>query len=250
MKYYSFILILDIIKQPYCPRIFQKFIPMKKLLSIILLMMICYSHAMSQQRKTETPKIERHKWDVGLDLLWLIDKNVVPPSLFLRLNTEKKGQLAAYRFRIGGDYTERLNVVDSLSTTMLQTNLNTFLCVGKEWQKQWEQFQLFYGTDIFLNFGYAIVENARDEKGYFPRIRTTSLGVSPLIGMRYFVHSNISFSTEAHFNFYYREEYRRVVDRNNPQPSPEGHTYSIVNRFQHFKMDINPIYTLNLTYHF
>lgn len=223
---------------------------MKKVFFVFSLMIVCYSQGIAQQGKNEAPEIERLKWDVGLDLLWLIDKNAVPPSLFLRLNTEKKGRLAAYRFRIGGDYTEHLNVVDSVNTTMQQTNLNTFLSVGKEWQKQREQFQLFYGADIFLNLSYVIFENARDEKGYLPRIRTTSFGISPLIGMRYFVHSNISFSSEAHFNVYYREEYRREVDSNNPQPSPEGYTYSIVNRFQRLKMDINPIYTLNLTYHF
>ena len=214
--------------------------------TIITLLFLALSwQVKAQQQTAKSSEIKRYKWDIGTDLLWLIDKNVVPPSVFVRLNTDKNNRLSAYRFRLGGNYEEHLNTVDSVRTTLIKSSLNAFISVGKEWHKQYDQFQFFYGSDIFLNYQRSIAEWDKDEKGYFPRDREISTGVSPLIGMRYFLNSKISFSTEAHFNIFFHQWYRKT-NRN----EYDGTLTVVEHRLDYLKMNINPFYTLNLHYHF
>lgn len=201
----------------------------------------------AQQQIDKNSEIKPYKWDVGADLLWLIDKNSVPPSVFVRLNTDKNNRLSAYRFRLGGDYTEHLNAIDTLSSTQTKTNLKVFASLGKEWQKQYDQFQLFYGSDLFLNYRLFIFEYSKDEEGFFPKERDISLGVSPFVGMRYFLSSRISFSTEAHLNIYFHEWDKKTFYAN---PDPWAPLEVVRHRVHYLKMNVNPIYALNLHYHF
>src|SRR5690606_34787895 len=61
------------------------------------------------QQKEDT--LVRYTWEIGTDLLWLIDKNVLPATnIFIRKNlVTKNDRLTALRLRFGLD----LNKMDS-----------------------------------------------------------------------------------------------------------------------------------------
>ncbi|CAN5231426.1 hypothetical protein BH23BAC1_BH23BAC1_29130 [soil metagenome] len=54
-----------------------------------------------------------------------------------------------------GDYTEHLHTYDTLQSTLTKTDLTLFLSLGKEWQEQFNQFQLFCnysGVNLAISF--------------------------------------------------------------------------------------------------
>ena len=222
---------------------------MKKTTLIIVTILAISWQVKAQENARNGREFTRYRWDVSTDLLWLINKNTIPPSVFVRLNTEKNGRLMAYRFRLGGQYSEHLNPIDTISSTGTETDLRAFVSIGKEWQKQYNQLQLFYGTDLFFDYRLFQIEAVQDEKGWLPRHRDISLGLSPFVGMRYFIHPRISFSTEAHVNAYFHQSYLKVLlggltDPENPDP-----IFGTL-RLNYFRLNISPIYIINFTYHF
>jgi hypothetical protein len=178
---------------------------MKKPYLMLALLLALAWQVQAQQKQEYLRNIIRYRWDIGSDLLWLVNKNSVLPSAFVRLNTERNGNLSAFRFRVGGDYTEHLHTYDTLQSTLTKTDLTLFLSLGKEWQEQFNQFQLFYGVDLFYHIVYKVLEFSQNKKGFFPRDRATSIGLSPFLGFRYFLHSRFSISTEAHLSIFYYE---------------------------------------------
>lgn len=225
---------------------------MQRNLILCALFLLTGWQAQAQTEETQR-EVTRYPWDVSTDLLFVIDKNVVPPSVLVRRNTKtKKDRLTAYRFRLGGDYSEHLDpapVDTGLSATSYRkTALVSFVSIGREWQKQWNQFQLFYGTDLFVRYDLEVLEYAIiNGNDYYPKRKNLTVGVSPFIGMKFFIDSRISVSTEAHVDF---SRYSEKTIGYVPGPDPNNiDTDTVVNDY--FQINFNqPLYVLNLSYHF
>jgi hypothetical protein len=199
------------------------------------------------QQRAPDDAFPRYKWEVGTDLLFFTKWRNVPPSLFVRLNT---GSRAAWRFRVGGNYSEHLNplAIDTslTGTTQIKTNLIAFASTGREWQRQMGRFQFFYGSDIFTQYFLRRAELAIVlGKDYFPKDKEFSIGVSPFLGVKFFIHPQVSLSAESHIDLYYYSFKRENFAHN-------GYEFFYSDfKLKYFKTDFDsPIYVLNLMFHF
>ncbi len=99
---------------------------------------------------------------------------------------------------------DRYKTEDSFST------LRAF--IGYELHKNTTKSQFFYGLDVFVNYSdfhskstdYEDFPNTSDED----KFNTIGIGVSPLIGVKYFFNSMVSVSTEVKFSI---ESYKKKI---------------------------------------
>lgn len=203
--------------------------------------------------------IKRYRFDVSTDLLSLLRENT-GVTLFVRNNLvkpKKKGygtRKVAYRFRLGleGQLSQRVQN-DTLSIPGgynygVYVPSNAFISAGAgyEWQQALGRFQLFYGYDVGAHYRSQRVRNFPQQNGNHlyvitHTVRQSVFGVSPLIGMKYFIHSRVSVSGEATFSGYYT--FHRELLRDTGRPADK-----IALRYFNFRT--NPLAVLNLSYHF
>ncbi len=161
------------------------------------------------------------KWVVGVDLLWLINKNQLPPMNFQvkrLLKQTEHGQLYA-RLRVGFDYknADSTNFTGApLPGPYNETWLNYFVRVGVEKQKQLTtKWLYYYGADVGFAAANYDYEKTRlyypgaiffFDKGYQDKYGYSLIG---LAGIRYKLNdwvdlsleSSIAFSIVKHVNY-------------------------------------------------
>ncbi len=208
------------------------------------------------QGNSETPT--HHNWDISTDLLWLINKNNLPPSVFVRWNKKNDKRLYAYRLRLGGNYyhntfTDPLyTIADNTSWKYQTTNFRVYFSMGKEWQK-WlnDKFQFFYGDDIISDYQrtrlrHAALDSNNPTKKTYPIINEYTLGTSVFAGIKFFLTDRISFSAETHIavkyffskidDVYADEELNKII--------------FLTSKKQYVLIEYNqPIQVINITYH-
>lgn len=207
-----------------------------------------------QENKKKLKDSTRH-WEVGLDLLWLINKNQVPAtSIFFRYNFQDKQQRhKAWRVRLGFD-TNNLDSVQIAGKDIKIDKISPYLRSGFEWQKVISShFGYFYGTDISVNYTYT-----KDSRLYniFPsndRVLSESkdkswlFGAHGFFGIMYRPIKWFSISSETSINFIYQiREFRLTsVDPANPQIAYSGTSGFDSNSV---RTSINPISVLNICF--
>ena len=122
------------------------------------------------------------------------------------------------------------------------------MSLGYEWQQQIGRFQLFYGYDVFARYNsnneHGVIRNfqGRSEATSFD-YHSTSAGISPLAGVKYFVSSQFSLSLEAAYSIsYYWGE-----------GSFTGPIYGLYERtYQEHGISygLTPVSAINATFHF
>jgi len=181
--------------------------PNKKPLFLILLLLSLLNFDLTAQVKDDTIK----SWEVGADLLWLIDKNQVPTSVFVRSNyVTKKNKLRAWRLRLGMD----LSINDSSQITNPQDNerdlFTPFVRVGYEWQyKVADKATFFYGADASLLYSKEKVIEVRTivpPPGLLDQEinKTIEFGLIGFIGAKYQATGWLALSIESSLNIIYR----------------------------------------------
>lgn len=120
--------------------------------------------------------------------------------------------------------------------------------VGYEWQQQVGRFQFIYGYDVFGSVGTyreaGLIRNAEGRKEEATgKSNYISAGVSPLAGVKFFVHPRFSLSLEGSYNIRYnrsRHENTRTdltyIARNSTESS--------------FSYGLTPLSAFNATFHF
>lgn len=201
------------------------------------------------QGKSEMPP--RHRWDISTDLLWLINKNNLPPSVFVRWNRKNHKRLYAYRLRLGGNYyhnthSDPLTAVGGFFTQT--TSLKFYLSLGKEWQK-WlnDKFQFFYGNDLIYDYQRTrlkntVVDSNTDDPRTYPIINEFTLGTSVFAGIKFFLTERISFSSETHISIKYYHHKLNSLFLDPVKYYAEENSYLLIDYNQ-------PIQVINLTYH-
>ena len=150
-------------------------------------------------------------WEIGTDLLWLIDKNQVPTSVFVRSNyVTKKNKLRAWRLRLGLNMSYRDSITINRPFDNELNNISIFARVGYEWQhKVEEKVLLYYGADV--GFSYSGIYEKRiltllppPGRLYQETFTTYQPSFIGFIGCRYDPKPWISFSLEASLQIAYR----------------------------------------------
>ena len=124
---------------------------------LCIILLVSVSSKSIGQTKDSNPNqyILTESWEIGTDLLWLINKNQLPPSnIFVRRNLEtQKGTRHGWRLRVGADVSIRdsVNVTDPIDNELNETYL--LLQIGHEWQYSVsEKALLYFGADLSFSF--------------------------------------------------------------------------------------------------
>jgi len=208
--------------------------------------------ASGQVKKTSSEKDTTKQWEIGTDLLWLIDKNQVPPtSLFVRYNfVNIKNQKRAWRFRLGVDNS----IYDSAQIVDTRDNeidiISPYVRVGYEWQREInKKVSYFYGFDASILYSqykakivyYAPIRLLQETD------RTWEFGAIPFIGFKYRPVNWLAVSTESSFNLIYRvrRQKSKFTDINFPN-DPGSNGKIDVNELRTF---FRPLTVINLSFY-
>lgn len=177
---------------------------------------------------------------------------------------------AALRFQTFFNYNSNK---DKTKNSVYSTNSNDYhdvrekLSIGYEWHKNFKRTQFYYGIDF--SYVYSKTKNvskSSNKQQYYPNNQDTAFtwitvvynnttddrinryGINPLFGLKFFITSNLSISTEAQFVF---DIYHKKLVQDNTCDHP---TYSYVNSTttnkDGFSSLFGPIVNLSINYHF
>lgn len=145
---------------------------------------------------------EFHKWEVGTDLLWLINKNTLPNySILVRRKLTPTNSL---RVRLGGNLLETVGVrtrtVDTRSF-IIRAGYERSLPLGEN-----EDMEFMVGGDLSYeterqNIPLSFVNNSNSQIYYITRSKYKEMGGVLFAGFRYYINSNLSTSFEANLKF-------------------------------------------------
>jgi hypothetical protein len=226
---------------------------MVKILLISLTLLIVLTTDLKGQ------EIDWDKYEVGLDLLWIIKRNNIPPSFFIKKLElkQKKNDLGftrrGYRFRVGANYDQPNEKTQTPGYTSLrQSYYSIVFRPGYEWHKRIKSFDIYYGFDVNTYLSGSKTENSivyinSDTGGFYyllytQKNRFARIGVSPVIGTTIKIYKNISLTLESTIDFYYSNQkntYSNNPNYENLQVSGNG-----------FGITTYPLYTLNVSFSF
>jgi len=186
------------------------------------------------------------KWEIGVDLLSLIDKNSLPNfSILIRKhNFYANDKTTAWRFRIGIDWAEHSPLSNFFSDMTILTRL------GYEWHKVLSKnTHLYYGTDFHFLHKKRIV--SQGSLYVISDLDNWEIGAIAVIGGRYFINKNLSLSIEGNLDAVFVSREDGWIQGGliiNGVPIPE--TYDGDRESKGFLFRISPVSTLNLSIHF
>ena len=168
----------------------------KKTTLILLTWLLVGSNLAAQTTDTDKPK-----WEVGTDLLWLINKNTLPDyTIFSRWHYKSN---RAIRLRIGTDIR-----TDPLNQSRGVERANIMARLGHEWSKGIGiKTDLIWGVESNYQkneiFPY-LLPPLPNPPFYFPSY-SWQLGGVAFVGCQYFISHNFSLSIESNFKIFYKE---------------------------------------------
>ena len=177
----------------------------------ILFIFINYNQTQGQHQ------LGKPTWEIGTDMLWLIGKENIPYSIFLKnhRNKLKKNEFKtikyAYRLRLGLDFTKPLNnntqIYYQNITYQFYSNLNIYFRPGYEIKKPLKSFEVLFGLDIPVNYSSSDVRTISFTSGVQQEVESKSkgiyLGVAPVIGVSYTLAKSIKFTLESSLDILY-----------------------------------------------
>ncbi len=214
----------------------------KKTTLLLLTWLLIGSNLAAQTTDTDKPK-----WEIGTDLLWLINKNTLPEySLLVRRQIGEKGAL---RSRIGIATSEA-----NRSIPRLWDKGNYMIRIGYERHKQLEKNLIaYYGLDLHYSYSKKILESPvfnnwltplylnefLGAQGNYLTSATRAIGLIGVVGFRYKLSNYLSVSAESNLNVYGGRQSLDV-----PFPFYKSYTY-----VGYHEITISPISTINFSFH-
>jgi hypothetical protein len=186
--------------------------------------------------------IDFDRWEVGIDMLTLINQNTIPPSVFVkRLQLKQRKKETGYiwrgvRARVGASFS----IPDKAHP--YTTNNHIFLVrPGYEWNRQIKSVEVLYGIDAVAYFQNFDDYGPNGNQMTFYRNSTMYLGVSPVMGVSYKIIKNIKISLESSFDCLYMQ-------------SAHTYKYGVEDPFtrtdQRLVLQLHPLYVLNAVFVF
>ncbi len=215
--------------------------------------MLCFFITDCKAQNTKVDTTFHPHWEIGVDLLPLIDKETAPKnSLFARRNYFQKGGLGrAWRFRAGVDVEVR-DFSDVVHWTPDKyKSYAPYISFGHEWQYGiGKKFQWLAGVDGFSSYArrndfylstFVLTDSLREKIV----VNEWKFGLNGVIGFKLNITPTISISSEAvvsanYWHFHYKNDayYRGILAEN-----IKSEDFDNIFRFQ-----VYPIYVINLTY--
>lgn len=235
-------------------------------LLLIIIVTVSVFTAKAQSSLPDTAYYSRQKWEIGTDLLWLINKNTIPASnIFIRRNvTYGENKLGAFRLRLGFNYNSKdFAEVNTIGQEFPDYTIDytVYSRVGYERQKPMGKFQLFYGADVQMQYVRHKDEKTKyigTQPDAYPettliRQNTFEPGLIGFIGIKYFLSPHFAVSSEINTGLYFQHfKYYLITYDNNLGYDPDDITsfgYSQY-RINSWKVNFQPLSVLNFSYYF
>ncbi len=224
---------------------------MKKILIAIVLFQTFIANAQTSSEPHNKDTIST--WEIGIDLLWLIDKNQVPAtSIFGRYSYNYKSNKSnAIRFRLGLNNRPKYDSIQ-IDEPRPSTRItgNTYIQFGYEWQNQISSgTTVFWGADLYVNYLreefetliYPSNVSIALLQGYY---KTWNVGAMGFIGIKYSPKNWIAFSLESSIRVNYRARRDKSKVTDVDFPDADGSQSSI--DINDFTYEILPITVVNI----
>lgn len=170
--------------------------------------------------------------------------NVTTPRIGLGYKFHFSNSALRSKISLGSKNTTNENKIDTNKTE--NSIFSYSISLGYEFHKNFNRTQLFYGADVYLNNNKSTYKNTStyNSETYTSETNTSSraLGISPLIGVRYFLSPAISLSTEVKFSI------ENLTGENNSSYSQNDSKNK--NEFSGFQTYFGPIGQLSINIHF
>ncbi len=142
--------------------------------------------------------------------------------------TESPGLGIGYKYHLKKGAI-RLNSSFNISNTDYESNnyLSTIsynkykIKTGYELHQNINKFQFFYGSDISYNAENEKTENSSD---YFIEEKTKGYGVSPFVGLKFFINQRVSISSETNVSILFSESKQKITIINSSTQTIENST--------------------------
>lgn len=213
-----------------------------------LLFFYFFSHSLLAQQASVVDAVSQPKWEVGTDLLWLIDKNTLPK--YALLVRRQIGQHGAVRLR--GGYLKNSNY---LAFREFNSNTASLIRIGYEYQKPLSTLKgstksmLYGGVDYFWRYEnnrYGIYDVQTPAPTVGTGLGTNDItherGGAAFIGFKYFVTTYLSFSVESSFQISH-------VDYSQEERGFNSGYYAY-NELSRDSYQFLPLNTITLSFHF
>lgn len=214
---------------------FSAKISMKKLVFILLLDFVFLSSFCNAQDSTQRNQSANFlpfcKWEVGVDLLPLVDKLKDPFGLILKRNFNTSNGIRALRLKI---YTQASFAQAGRVDSGYVWYPTVYLATGYEWQKLYGKFSFLYGGEFFVKHSLNKIES----RNGVSQTSFTYFGSSVFAGGRYQIASHIFLTLESHFIYQYQDIRGENI----------GNISSFSSRGSDIR--INPIHAFYLNYSF
>lgn len=139
------------------------------------------------------------QWELGFDLLWLIDKQPLSfTTAFVRVNNPQKNK--AWRLRFGGRLSYIEAPTNSIPSDDRFTEIRSFVALGHEWQKEVAQdVSFYYGMDLGarLNYRRWEIPNTSDPTTRNIKEREWRFESMPFVGFKYKFTNWLAASVES-----------------------------------------------------
>lgn len=191
--------------------------------NIFLISFALLSIAVFGQENNEGIPSSKHELSIVIDDIFAKTSYVNYPYLYstsslyylpayptFELNTTKVGLGYKFHFKNSALRSKlSLGVRNNTTENKIDTNKteNSFLAsgitLGYEFHKNIRKTQIFYGADLYVDYNKSSSKssNVYNSETYINESINTNMafGISPLVGVKYFISPSISFSTELKF---------------------------------------------------
>ncbi|NOU16760.1 MAG: hypothetical protein HOO91_04300 [Bacteroidales bacterium] len=215
----------------------------------------------SDKSVSRKDSLSTYRFEVGTDLLWLVDKNSLPGyCLQLKINNRSKKHLGAFRFKIGmnlktTDTTDLTTFTNDYDTYKTRTS-SYFFRSGYQLSYNYSKLKLFWGVDLHLGYykffnDYYWRLGTDNYKMYNTRTYTRiQYGLIGFIGASYSITPRVSVLVESNCSMLYSKIKNREHSYYPDFPGSENDNKS--NWYDSNVLDVNiiPISTISINIHF
>jgi len=132
-------------------------------------------------------------------------------------------------------------------------NLSIKPRIGYEFHQNYKRIMVYYGADFITyiedyhsNYTY---NNSNNDTYYSRKYTTTTsgFGISPLLGLKYFINKKISISTETSFNFAYKKSENKYDYFDDGSSTPSSSDSS---ERKSYSANLSPLGIISINFHF
>lgn len=178
----------------------------------IALFLLAFSLQAQSNKMTKRDSFPNAKWEIGLDVLSLFEKNNVPAaSIFFRRNYAQSAfRGKAWRFQVGMDtevrnYTDQTRFFDDTWRIY-----GPYVGVGHEWQFHQKRFTWSFGVDMttayLVSDKYQLV-SLTDSTVVDSHMESLRIGMNGLLGAQWTITRNLKVSLESSLHLQYQSFY-------------------------------------------